>query len=175
MNPTMLRVLIVLLFLAFGSGCGSRPAQTAVPTPGKEIKLDNCKLSSPGMRGTVNARCGKLAVYEDQAQKTGRKIDLNIAVVPAVSRSPQPDALFLLAGGPGQAATEAFLPMISVFDRLHQKRDIVLVDQRGTGEFNPLRCSISDPANGAAAEEDPQGSADASSQDTQKQKECLAA
>jgi pimeloyl-ACP methyl ester carboxylesterase len=151
MKPATFCVLMVLLILVFSAGCAARPTQTAVPTPGRSISLADCKLSSPGMRGTVNARCGKLAVFEDQEKKTGRKIDLNIAVVPAVSRSPEPDALLLLAGGPGQAATEAFLPMYSILNHLNQKRDIVLVDQRGTGESNPLRCSVEDSSNGEVA------------------------
>ena len=58
---------------------------------------------------------------------------LRVAVIPAVSRSPRPDPLFLLAGGPGQAATEAFPAEIGAFERINQTRDLVLVDQRGTG------------------------------------------
>ncbi len=87
-------------------------------------------------------------MYEDQVQKLGRKIDLFVAVIPAVSKSPAEDAVFLLAGGPGQAATEAFPRLVFTLNRIHQDRDIVLVDQRGTGKSNPLRC----PA-GAQAEE----------------------
>jgi pimeloyl-ACP methyl ester carboxylesterase len=92
------------------------------------------------MSYSISARCGTLPVYEDQVQKTGRQINLNVAVIPAVSKTAQPDAIFLLAGGPGQAATETFPQLVPILDRLHQKRDIVLVDQRGTGNSNPLRC-----------------------------------
>jgi pimeloyl-ACP methyl ester carboxylesterase len=66
---------------------------------------------------------------------------LNIAIVPAVSRNPAPDPLFFLAGGPGQAATESYPLLSSAFERVHQKRDIILVDQRGTGKSNPLTCT----------------------------------
>ncbi|RPJ52199.1 MAG: alpha/beta hydrolase [Chloroflexi bacterium] len=174
MKPTTLRVLTVLLFLAMSSGCAARPAQNASPTPSQTIVFEDCKLSSPGMRGTVKARCGNLAVYEDQEQKSERKIDLHIAVVPAVSRSPQPDALFLLAGGPGQAATEAFLPMYPVFDRLHQNRDIVLVDQRGTGQSNSLRCSAPDLSKGSDPNGDTQEPPKDFSTEIEKLKECQA-
>jgi pimeloyl-ACP methyl ester carboxylesterase len=60
--------------------------------------------------------------------------------VPAITRSPEPDPLFILAGGPGQAITEAFPLMDNTMFRIHEERDIVLVDQRGTGKSNPLRC-----------------------------------
>jgi len=65
---------------------------------------------------------------------------LNVAVIPAIKRNPEADALFLLAGGPGQSAVEAFPAMISLMFQIHENRDIVLVDQRGTGKSNPLKC-----------------------------------
>ena len=88
----------------------------------------------------VKARCGTLDVPEDPANPSGRQISLNIAVVKAISRTPAPDPIFLLAGGPGQAATQAFLLTIFPIDRLRFDRDIVMVDQRGTGKSNPLVC-----------------------------------
>jgi pimeloyl-ACP methyl ester carboxylesterase len=61
-------------------------------------------------------------------------------VLPATGNTVAPDPLFLLADGPGQAATEAFLPVLSAFERINHKRDVVLVDQRGTGKSHSLRC-----------------------------------
>ena len=86
------------------------------------------------------ARCGTLTVFEDRSAGSGRQIDLRIAVLPATGDTVAPDPLFLLADGPGQAATEAFLPVLSAFERINHKRDIVLVDQRGTGKSHSLRC-----------------------------------
>jgi pimeloyl-ACP methyl ester carboxylesterase len=48
--------------------------------------------------------------------------------------------LFILVGGPGQSALETFPAISNTLVRIHEERDIVLVDQRGTGESNPLRC-----------------------------------
>jgi pimeloyl-ACP methyl ester carboxylesterase len=84
--------------------------------------------------------CGSYQVYENRQLRTGRQIDLRIAVLPALKNHPAPDALFVLAGGPGQAAT-AYGPFVDVaLKKLHQDRDIVLIDQRGTGKSNPLNC-----------------------------------
>jgi hypothetical protein len=47
-----------------------------------------------------------MIVPEDRAEPSGRQIDLYVAVIPANKRSPEPDPLFLLAGGPGQSAVE---------------------------------------------------------------------
>ncbi len=140
MKRTIRPLLQIFFLLILISGCTGQPAKTTLSTPDPAIPLEDCQLSSAGMQSSISARCGILAVYEDQTQKTGRKIDLYIAVVPAVSKNPEPDPLFLLAGGPGQAATETFPPLSSILERLHQNRAIVMVDQRGTGKSNPLRC-----------------------------------
>jgi len=105
------------------------------------LELQPCRL--PG--ASVQALCGTLPVPEDRAHPDGRTLKLRVALVPAIARQTRPDALFLLAGGPGQAATEAIPPMISgPFARLHKTRDLVLVDQRGTGQSNKLDCEPPD-------------------------------
>ncbi|MBV9960419.1 MAG: hypothetical protein JO360_18475 [Acidobacteria bacterium] len=102
------------------------------------VKLEPCNL--PNL--TQEARCGKYEVFEDRAGKSGRKIALNILVMPSTSEKPASDPVFFLAGGPGQgAATLAadngdFLPLIRA------ERDIVFIDQRGTGSSNPLNCNF---------------------------------
>lgn len=132
--------LLVIALLVSGLAACQPAAPTASGQPAAALALTDCLLTTPGGGGQVKAQCGTLTVPEDRAQPGGRQIPLRVAVVPAVSRSPQPDPLFLLAGGPGQAATEAFPAMFSAFDRINQTRAIVLVDQRGTGRSNPLRC-----------------------------------
>jgi pimeloyl-ACP methyl ester carboxylesterase len=104
------------------------------------IALQDCQLSTPGLPLRLSAKCGQLPVYENRETSTGKIIDLNIAVIPAVSRNPAPDPLFFLSGGPGQAATETYPLLFTAFSRINQKREIILVDQRGTGKSNPLIC-----------------------------------
>jgi pimeloyl-ACP methyl ester carboxylesterase len=133
-------IFLLYLFLALTSGCTGQAANQNTPAPDPAIQLEDCQISNAAMAGNIDARCALFPVYEDQTQQAGQKIDLYVAVIPAVSKTPAPDAIFLLAGGPGQAATETFPPFISILDRLHQNRDIVMVDQRGTGKSNPLRC-----------------------------------
>jgi pimeloyl-ACP methyl ester carboxylesterase len=107
-------------------------------TPG--ISLTKCVLSLAELDLQVDAKCGSLMVPEDRSHPRSRQIDLNIAVVEAVKRRADPDPLFVLVGGPGQSAVEAFPALYSALYKIHQSRDIVLVDQRGTGKSNPLRC-----------------------------------
>lgn len=84
------------------------------------------------------ARCGTHTVVENRATGEGRTLDLNIVVLPARGDEPKPDPIFFLHGGPGGAATD-LAPMFA-HSPLRRERDIVLVDQRGTGASNPLEC-----------------------------------
>jgi len=62
-------------------------------------------------------------------------------VLPALGPQPAADAIVYFAGGPGSAATREgrFLAADKV---LRRRRDVLLVDQRGTGKSNPLDCDF---------------------------------
>lgn len=156
MSLSPFRAALAALAALVLAGCAPSAAPAPAATePG--LALEPCRLSAPGVAATFSAECGALTVPEDPASPAGRTIDLRIVVLPAVSRAPAADPLFLLAGGPGQAATEAFTPILSALREANQARDLVLVDQRGTGGSNPLRCPI-DGENlelAAAEPEDP--------------------
>ncbi len=83
---------------------------------------------------------------EDPERPAGKHIELAVAVVPAIATRAKPDPLFLLAGGPGQGAIEGFAPLLGAFAGIHRERDLVLVDQRGTGGSNRLDCDMPDDA-----------------------------
>ena len=85
--------------------------------------------------GTAFVR-GTYAVPEDRSQADGRTIRLTVAVLPALGEDVRPDPVFLLHGGPGAPAT-AFFPQ-QVGGWIRRTRDVVLVDQRGTGGSNAL-------------------------------------
>ena len=112
----------------------------------KRIELKECRLESPTEGGSVAARCGWLEVLENRPQRgtsaSGRKIRLHVAVIPALRLQPAPDPLFILSGGPGQAASDYYTTMSAAFGRIRRDRDIVLVDQRGTGRSNRLDCAF---------------------------------
>lgn len=104
--------------------------------------IDNeCYL--PGIQERLE--CGIVQVPENYEKPEGKQIGVHYAVLPAIQEGAKPDPMLILAGGPGQAATE-LAPMISrMFDKVRQKRDILLIDQRGTGKSHPLECDISRP------------------------------
>ena len=102
------------------------------------VRLEPCRLE--GLAEEV--LCASHEVYENREAGAGRRIRLRLAVLPALSSRSAPDPLFLLAGGPGQAATDYGPLAVSAFRKVRAKRDIVLVDRRGTGESNPLDCQF---------------------------------
>jgi pimeloyl-ACP methyl ester carboxylesterase len=85
----------------------------------------------------IDARCGTFVVPENRAKPTGRTIGLNVVVLPAFAKPARRDAVTYLAGGPGDAATESALDQGWQSSTLHLSRDILLVDQRGTGGSDP--------------------------------------
>ena len=86
------------------------------------------------------ALCGSVTRALDPAQPGGVRIELHFAVLPALARHKKPDPVFFIAGGPGQSAITLAGPVGRMLSRLGQRRDIVLVDQRGTGRSAPLDC-----------------------------------
>ncbi|MBI5034977.1 MAG: alpha/beta hydrolase [Chloroflexi bacterium] len=149
MNRRNIVILCTLIVLMLGA-CTTTPAPSSSAI--RSIELKACILSTSGSIIKKDAKCGTLAVPKSPDNPEGEKLDLNIAVIPAVSRNPKPDPLFFLAGGPGQAATEIGALMSSVFDQANRDRDLVFVDQRGTGKSNPLKCDL--PKDASQLEDD---------------------
>ena len=142
--------LLLLLLLA----CCARADSAAVRRVGA-LALEPCTLAAPNSPGTVAAFCGRLPVAEDRAAPAGRRIELAVALVPSRARRPLPDPVFMLAGGPGQSALEAFPSAAAAFRDVLRDRNVVLVDQRGTGGSHRLACAEPDASSGADALGDP--------------------
>lgn len=94
---------------------------------------------------STEVQCGRLSRPLDPAQPQGRRIDIHFVVVPAMARNKQPDPVVLLAGGPGQSAIALAGTVMPRLSRLNYRRDLVFVDQRGTGRSAPLDCRDDSP------------------------------
>jgi pimeloyl-ACP methyl ester carboxylesterase len=118
--------------------CVARPAVAA------ELVLDSCRLTA--LDGLVNrdARCGELVVAENPEEPLGRQISLRVAVFRATAPAAATSPVVYFAGGPGQSAIEAFPAALGALAETRFQHDIVLIDQRGTGGSNPLRCPSPD-------------------------------
>jgi pimeloyl-ACP methyl ester carboxylesterase len=115
---------------------------TLQPRKQGQVSLQPCRTPD----GNIEGLCGTYDVFENRQTHTGRKISLNIMLLPAGDATPQPDPFFAIAGGPGQSAVETF-PGAAFVRRLRASRDVVLVDQRGTGKSNPLECELHSPSD----------------------------
>jgi pimeloyl-ACP methyl ester carboxylesterase len=112
-------------------------AANRTPVPAVESKPHPCEVQ--GL--PADALCATFPVWENRDRKSGRKIGLNIVVLPALGPEHAPDAIFMLHGGPGAAATD-LARGLAAFRAFRARRDIVFVDQRGTGGSNPLDCDL---------------------------------
>jgi pimeloyl-ACP methyl ester carboxylesterase len=129
--------LLVSACTADADAPGATATTSPSSDPARELVLDGEPMLPCSSAG-FDAVCGHLSVPEDRSDPDGRRIELKVVVVPAQDAIPAEDPVFFLAGGPGGAATQSWANAPSVFPEIHAHRDIVLVDQRGTGDSNPL-------------------------------------
>jgi pimeloyl-ACP methyl ester carboxylesterase len=131
---TLARHAILALIVLLGA-----LASAACTTSRQPTALDHLHACGTD-EGPLDAYCGALPVFENRQARSGRRISLNIVVLAALGNEAQADPLFFLAGGPGQGAAQMAREVREVFRRVQRDRDVVLVDQRGTGKSNPLDC-----------------------------------
>lgn len=134
-GPHRARIQSRIAWLALSlllAACSRSPQAGAA----RKVQLSPCRLEGVARQ----ALCGTWTVLENRAEPKGRRIPLRVVVLPALAAAPEPDPLVLLAGGPGQAASEAARSVVPAIEPLLRTRDLVLVDQRGTGQSHPLDC-----------------------------------
>lgn len=139
-RSTALASLIVLVLTL--SSCDFRLATVPQQALGATLQLQSCNSSQVEVG---RAECGHLAVPENPRSPEGRQIRLNIVRLPAIASSPKADPLFVFAGGPGEAATELVDRLPPLFRTVNRQRDVIFIDQRGTGQSNPLDCAPQEP------------------------------
>lgn len=112
------------------------------------LNFTSCTLKARPMPGlppaSTAALCSTLSVPENPDKPDGRRISLQLSWVPAAGKGAADDPLVLLAGGPGQSARESWPTLSTMLGRFPANRPVLLIDQRGTGESNPLHCVSAD-------------------------------
>lgn len=161
-SPLQLRLLATAMWLSAGAvGLqGPSQAQDKAPTQpqakASASLVQPSALAGPGAGATLKpcrlqgveheARCGVLQRPLDPQRPEGPKIDVHFAVLTALARHKKEDPVFFFAGGPGQSAMALAGMLHRPLARLGNRRDVVLIDQRGTGRSAPLRCPEVPPA-----------------------------
>ena len=119
------------------------PAASAVNATEK-LELSDCRISAgPGYPG-IKARCGTFLRPLNPDDPKSPQLELRVAVVPALNLEPEPDPLVPLAGGPGQGAVQLYSAYARVLEPVRRDRDILLLDQRGTGSSARMDCPFDD-------------------------------
>lgn len=109
-----------------------------------DLELSDCRISAgPGYPG-IKARCGTFARPLNPADPEAGHLELRVAVVPALNLNPEPDPVVPLAGGPGQGAVQFYAAFYPAFEAVRRDRDILLLDQRGTGSSARMDCPVDD-------------------------------
>jgi pimeloyl-ACP methyl ester carboxylesterase len=154
----MLQGWVALACLAGVAACQPDPDALQPAT----VQLHACRV-----RGVdTEVRCGDIAVPENRGPAvpgaaSTPSITIHFTVVPAAARVRRPDPIFVLAGGPGQAASSLTGILVPLFARLNRERDLVFVDQRGTGASHPLACDEPDARQSMARQLDVAAALDA--------------
>ncbi len=114
------------------------------PAHAEPLELEDCRISAgPGYPG-IKARCGTMPRPENPEDPASPDIAMRVAVVPALNLTPATDPVVPLAGGPGQGAVQFYSVYAAAFEPARRNRDILLVDQRGTGESSRMDCPVDD-------------------------------
>ena len=119
-----IKVIVFLILFAFIlAGCKSS---------GYKYKETECAFSVPN---GMDIECGYLSVPEDRSQKNSPMIQLHVAIVR--TENPKPDPVVVLQGGPGANALGFISNWLYLFKDVRMERDLIVLDQRGTGYSEP--------------------------------------
>jgi len=130
---------LLALWVGLAGAIGAASAQGSAPaTPA----LQPCRLAGY----EHDALCGRVQRPLDPAAPQGRQIEVHYTVLAALARNKHPDPVFVFAGGPGQSSIDLAGTWARLLARAGNRRDLVLVDQRGTGRSARLACPEMPPA-----------------------------
>ena len=135
----MLRILTVLLATLLGASAASADSSGA-----PALELSDCRISAGPGAPSMAARCATMIRPLDPSGEVAGAIELRVAVVPALNLTPQPDPLVPIAGGPGQGSIQFYTAYSGAFEDVRRDRDILLIDQRGTGKSSTMDCAFDD-------------------------------
>ncbi|MGL5046134.1 MAG: alpha/beta hydrolase [Shewanella sp.] len=131
-----LRKSALVLALATTATWASDVTSQETNTKAQTAKTDTCYVE--GVSDRLN--CGFVTVPENPNKPNGKQIQVHYVVLPAVKNTHHEEALLAIAGGPGQSAIENAAGFDAMLSKVRQQRDILLIDQRGTGRSNLLTC-----------------------------------
>lgn len=107
-----------------------------------DLEFKECRVSKGAL--SVDAQCASFERLENPADENGKTIAIEVVKFPARTPEPAADAFTIIQGGPGMSSIDLFLQLRPIMYAIQAKRDVIVVDQRGTGRSNMLTCEIGD-------------------------------
>jgi pimeloyl-ACP methyl ester carboxylesterase len=133
--------LILLAGLWFSATAAASVPPSALAA---QFTTSRCAFRVPAQ---LRITCGFLSVPEDRGANDGRFIRLAVAIAHTAQAPRQADPVVYLAGGPGGAAVASTPVLAQGWASFLVHRDLIVVDQRGTGFSQPsLACTAQDSA-----------------------------
>ena len=132
-------VCLVALALGLGAcGAGNDQTEAAYRVPSLTLgDLHRCK-SGPT---PATLRCGEIWVPFERQDPSLGKTRIGFVVLPRAQRDqPSQGTIFAVEGGPGYASSWTVRSYARLFGGLLRRRDMVMVDMRGTGRSRPVSC-----------------------------------
>ena len=124
--------------LGAANGAAPEASRTSEIAPAGATSLAPCRVEGV----TQPARCGVFEIAEHPDRSDGRRLPIHVLVIPATGVTALKDPIVPLNGGPGEDAISTAAAYAERFATLRRDRDLVLIDQRGTGQSAPLRCNL---------------------------------
>ena len=145
-------LLVAMMVVALVALAGGYSIFRAVVPPSHPVSSAFQQAHCPfplgaGLVEGQNVKCGFLVVPEDRSLPKGPTIHLAAAIFKTPSSQRDPDPVLFLSGGPGLPLLERMGPTFNAGNLAGslQNRDLILLDQRGTGYSQPsLRCSANE-------------------------------
>lgn len=129
-------------FILLATLLAAIPVPLAAQETAAALLLEDCRINAGRGYPGIKARCGTFHRPQDPADPASKTLELFVAVIPALTLEPAPDPFVPIAGGPGQASSVFYANFASAFEKVRRNRDIVLLDQRGTGKSAAMACDV---------------------------------
>jgi len=104
----------------------------------QNLIFERCQIKHNAIE--IDAECARFARPENPDKPDGKSIDLFVAKLPSSSPTPEDDAFTIIQGGPGGSSVDMAIGFRQALEFIRAKRDVLIVDQRGTGRSNKLQC-----------------------------------
>src|SRR5258708_7875073 len=140
-NTLCLRALLPLTAIL------SSAAEIHAAEQAHNIVLASCRVAHLARA----ARCGSYGVPENPEKPGARRLSIRVVVIPAANAPALADPIVVLQGGPGEDAIGSAGFYAERFAPLLDNRDLLLLDQRGSGRSGALPCTLYSPGDPAAS------------------------